>query len=77
MAPEIPWLPFRKACPAQITSCSEMIRAREVSFTSVMISLEMGGRMAFTICSSFTLKKICRPVMPSTRPASSCPAGMP
>ena len=60
-----------------MTSCSAMARAREVSLTRVMISLDMGGTMRLTIWSRVTLKKICRLVMPSTRPASFCPAGTP
>ena len=47
-------------------SCSAMIRAREVSFTSVMISLDMGGTIRLIICISVTLKKIWLLVMPST-----------
>ena len=49
----------------------------EVSFTRVMISLDIGGTIRFTICSNVTLKKIWRLVMPSTMPASCCPAGTP
>ena len=58
-----------------ISSMMEMVLAREVSFTSVMTSLDMGGTMRLTICSSVTLKKICHLVMPSTCPASCCPTG--
>ena len=75
MAPEMPWDPFMNACPAQMISCRAMILARDVSFTSVMISLDMGGTMRLIICSSVTRKKIWLLVMPSTRPASSCPTG--
>ena len=41
-----------------ISSMMAMVLAREVSFTSVMTSLDMGGRMRLTICSSVILKKI-------------------
>ena len=54
-----------------------MIRAREVSFTKVMISLDMGGTMRLIICNNVTLKKICRLVMPSTWAASRWPRGTP
>lgn len=49
-----------------ISSIMEMVLASEVSFTSVMTSLDMGGTMRLTICSSVTLKKIWLFVMPST-----------
>ncbi len=35
-----------------------MMRAREVSFTKVITSLPVGGRIRLTTCSSVTLKKI-------------------
>ena len=54
-----------------------MMRESDVSLTSVMTSLDMGGTMRLTICSSVTLKKICVLVMPSTCPASCCPFGTP
>ena len=43
-----------------------IIRAREVSFTRVMISLLMGARIRLTTCKSTTLKKIWLFVMPNT-----------
>jgi len=43
-----------------------MTFASEVSFTSVMTSLPIGGRMRLTTCRSVTLKKIWLLVMPST-----------
>ena len=52
-----------------------MVFASEVSLTSVMISLPIGGRMRLMTCSSVTLKKICVFVMPSTSPASVWPLG--
>ena len=69
-------LDFIKASPAMVISMMAMVRAREVSFTSVMISLDIGGTMRFTICSRVILKKICLRVRPSTSPASRCPAGI-
>ena len=59
-----------------ISSMMEMVLAREVSFTSVMTSLDMGGTMRLTICSSVTWKKIWLRVRPRTCPASRCPAGI-
>ena len=38
-------------------SMMAMIRAREVSFTRVMISLDMGGTMRLTICSKGDLEE--------------------
>ena len=61
---------FIKASPAMVISMMAMVRAREVSFTSVMISLDMGGMIRLTICKRVILKKICRLVRPSTSPAS-------
>ena len=43
-----------------------MTFASEVSLTSVMISLPMGGRMRLMTCRSVTRKKIWVFVMPST-----------
>ena len=60
-----------------MTSCREIIRAKEVSFTRVMISLDMGGTMRLIIWSRVTRKKICPLVMPNTSPASCCPTGTP
>ena len=56
-------------------SLLEMTLASEVSFTSVMISLPMGGRMRLMTCNSVILKKIWLRVMPSTCPASVWPLG--
>ena len=58
-----------------MSSMMAMVLAREVSFTRVMTSLDMGGRMRLTICSRVTLKKIWLLVMPSTCPASCWPMG--
>ena len=49
LAPEMPCEPFINACPAQMISCSAIIRAREVSFTRVMISFDIGGTMRLII----------------------------
>ncbi|MCY1543644.1 hypothetical protein D9M68_794700 [compost metagenome] len=38
----------------------------EVSLTSVMVSLLMGGSTRCTICGSTMRRKVCRYVMPST-----------
>ena len=57
---------FMKASPALVISVMAMTRAREVSFTRVMTSLDMGGTMRLTICSSVTLKKIWLRVRPRT-----------
>ena len=68
---------FIKVSPLLISSVTAIIRAREVSFTRVMISLDIGGTMRLTICSSVTRKKIWLRVMPSTWPASRWPLGTP
>ena len=61
----------------KVSSYTEMIRAREVSLTRVMISLDMGGTMRLIIWSRVTLKKICCLVSPRTSAASRWPAGTP
>ena len=63
------------SCAIMMISLLEMMLASEVSLTSVMTSLPMGGRMRLTTCSSVTRKKICGFVMPSTSPASVWPLG--
>ena len=66
IAPEMPCEPFMNACPAQMTSCKAMMRDKDVSLTRVIISLDIGGTIFLTICSSVTWKKIWLFVMPST-----------
>lgn len=73
----MPELPFIKDSPIQMTSCNAMTRAREVSFTNVMISLEMGGTIRLIICSRVMWRKIWALVMPKTWPASCWPFGTP
>ena len=53
-----------------------MTLASDVSLTSVMTSLDMGGITRLTTCGSSTYKNVCTRVMPSTEHASYCPTGM-
>ena len=49
---------FIKDSPALTSSVMAMVRAREVSLTRVMISLDMGGTIRLITCKRVTLKKI-------------------
>ena len=61
------------SCPAVSSSWSEMTNASDVSFSSVMNSLPVGGITILTACGTVTFRRICRRVIPSARPASSWP----
>src|ERR1051326_1210159 len=55
------------------SSCSEMIDASDVSFSSVMNSLPIGGIAIRIACGTTMRRRMRRRDMPSARPASSCP----
>ena len=54
-------------------SCSEMIDASDVSLSSVMNSLPIGGIAIRIACGTTTRRMMLRRDMPSARPASSWP----
>ena len=53
-----------------VISVTAMVFASEVSFTSVIISLDIGASILLTTWKSTTLKNICDFVIPKTWPAS-------
>ena len=55
------------------SSCKEMIAASDVSFSSVMNSLPIGGIAIRIACGTTTRRMMLRRDMPSARPASSWP----
>ena len=57
-------------------SATPIANASDVSFTSVMISLPMAGRMRLTTCGSTMRTNVCIREYPSTSAASYCPRGM-
>ncbi len=61
------------SCDAVRISCSEMIDASDVSFSSVMNSLPVGGITIRIACGTTTRRRMRRRDIPSARPASSCP----
>ena len=50
--------------------------ANDVSFTNVMISLPMAGRMRLNTCGRMIFMNVCVREYPSTSAASYCPRGM-
>ena len=57
-------------------SATLSVKARDVSFTSVITSFVTEGRIRFITCGRIILKKVWNLLYPRTRAASYCPAGM-
>ena len=57
-------------------SVTAMVKASEVSFTSVITSLPTAGMTRFTVCGRTMRKKVCARDSPSAFAASCCPGSM-
>ena len=58
------------------TFSEAITNAKEVSLTSVIVSLVTGGKIRLITCGRIILKKVCALLNPSTFAASYCPTGM-
>ena len=58
-------LPAKRSADIK-SSCTAIIRAKEVSFTNVIISFDIGGTILLTTCIKTTLKNIWVLVIPKT-----------
>ena len=57
-------------------SATLSVKARDVSFTSVITSLVTEGRIRFITCGRIILKKVCHFPYPSSFAASYCPTAI-